>query len=99
MCFIMLGKSVQRNELSSKIKQVLKHQRHIFSGMDDAYDIVYYKRKDNPIWRVPLPVTGREGQQAFVRHRSNYTIVHPRRLQLRSNSTVRTGLLQQKRAL
>ena len=91
MCLIMLGKSVQRNELSSKIKQALKHQMHSFSDIDDEYGIVYYKRKDNPIWRVPLPVTGREGQQVFVQHRSNYTWVHPCRLQLRSNSTVRTA--------
>ena len=43
--------------------------------MDDIGETVYYKRKDNLIWKGSAAVTGKYGQQISVKDNSNY-IVH-----------------------
>ena len=71
-----------RNESDEKVRRALLHRVRA----DDADQIVsgdsvYYKRDDDPRWRGPATVIGRDGKQILVRHGGQCVRVHACRLQ------------------
>ena len=71
-------KAFVQAESSEKIKRALKHKiRSCNDAVFDNGDKVYYKRNNNPRWRGPGCVIGRENQNILVKHGGDFIRVHP----------------------
>ena len=63
---------------SEKLRRALSKNTRSYSDMPILNgDVVYYKRKDNPRWRGPATVLGKDGQQFLLKEGGYYIRVHP----------------------
>ena len=49
--------------------------------------VIYYKRNDNPKWRGPATVLGKDGQQVLIKHAGYLIRVHPCKIRLAKDQT------------
>ena len=76
------------SECSAKLRRALVSQTRSYSDVPIVSgDVVHYKRKDNPKWRGPATVLGKDGQQVLVKHGGYLIRVHPSRIRLSKNQS------------